>query len=152
MSRGMWHLLGGAAGLAALVPVYYLTEAAARALRAGTVAAGPAPAGLGLLMAVAAIVTLLAAWPAAALACGLPLLAAGVLFALDAADAISAAATLPYADAGGLPWSRPDAAPWAEAAEPPGTLAGLTGLYALTGIVLVLSALLPHGRRSILRR
>ncbi|MCK2219238.1 hypothetical protein MF672_036405 [Actinomadura sp. ATCC 31491] len=72
----MRHLLGAAAGLAALVPVYYLTEAGARALREGTAAAGPSPAGLGCLMAVAALVALLAAWPAAALACGLPLAAA----------------------------------------------------------------------------
>ncbi|MEU4509585.1 hypothetical protein AB0G05_08835 [Nonomuraea wenchangensis] len=148
MSRGLRHLLGAVAGLAALAPVYYLTEAGARELRAGTVAAGPSPAGLGCLLAVAAIVAMLAAWPPAALACGLPLAAAGTLFALDATGAIAAAATLPYA--GGLPWVRPGAAPWAEAAEPPGTIAGLTGLYALIGVVLVLSALLPRGRRSIL--
>ncbi|MFI6995221.1 hypothetical protein [Nonomuraea wenchangensis] len=148
MSRGLRHLLGAVTGLAALAPVYYLTEAGARALRAGTVAAGPSPVGLGCLLAVAAIVAMLTAWPPAALACGLPLAAAGTLFALDATGAIAAAATLPYA--GGLPWTRPGAAPWAEPAEPPGTIAGLTGLYALIGVVLVLSALLPRGRRSIL--
>ncbi|MEV4550439.1 hypothetical protein ACI2LC_24855 [Nonomuraea wenchangensis] len=148
MSRGLRHLLGAVTGLAALAPVYYLTEAGARALRAGTVAAGPSPTGLGCLLAVAAIVAMLTAWPPAALACGLPLAAAGTLFALDATGAIAAAATLPYA--GGLPWTRPGAAPWAEPAEPPGTIAGLTGLYALIGVVLVLSALLPRGRRSIL--
>ncbi len=62
------------------------------------------------------------------------------------------AGTLPYARSGGLPWSAPGAAPWAELSEPPGTLAGLTGLYALLGALLVLSALLPARLRSILDR
>ncbi|TMR98521.1 hypothetical protein [Nonomuraea basaltis] len=99
----------------------------------------------------ALIVTVLTVWPAAALACGVPLTAAGVLFALDAEAALGMAGTLPWARAGGLPWS-PDGLPWAELAEPPGTLAGLTGLYALIGAVLVISALLPARLRSILGR
>jgi hypothetical protein len=141
------HLIAPAAGLAALAPVYYLTDAAARSLRAAHTAVTPAPAGLACLAAVAVLVALLTAWPAAALACGLPLVAAGALFALDLDAAIGAAATLPWADAGGLPWSPPDGAPWAEPAEPPGTLAGMNGLYALIGLILVL----PSRRlRSIL--
>ncbi|WP_344887852.1 hypothetical protein, partial [Nonomuraea antimicrobica] len=112
------RLLGAATGLAALVPVYYLTEAAARALRAGVTAFDPAPSGLGYLLAVAAVVTVLAAWPAAALACGVPLAAAGALFALDLDAAIGAAGTLPFARSGGLPWSSPDGVPWAEPGEP----------------------------------
>jgi hypothetical protein len=36
--------------------------------------------------------------------------------------------------------------------EPAGTLAGTTGLYAYTGALLVLSALLPTRLRSILGR
>ncbi|MGW0809666.1 hypothetical protein [Nonomuraea sp. NPDC002799] len=143
-------LLGAATGLAAIAPVYYLTEAAARALRAGHATFGPAPAGLGYLAAVAVIVTLLTAWPPAALGCGLPLAAAGLLFSLDLDAAIGAAARLPWAGAGGLPWSAPDGLPWAELAEPPGTMAGMTGLYALIGGLLVLSALLPGRLRSIL--
>lgn len=146
------RLLGAVAGLAALVPVYYLTEAAARALRAGNAAFAPAPGALGYLAAVAAIVVLLTAWPAAALACGVPLAAAGTLFALDLDAAVGVAGTLPYARSGGLPWSAPQAAPWAELGEPPGTLAGLTGLYALLGALLVFSALLPARLRSILDR
>ncbi|MEV5890311.1 hypothetical protein [Nonomuraea fuscirosea] len=146
------RLMGAVAGLAALVPVYYLTEAAARALRAGNAAFAPAPAALGYLAAVAAIVVLLTAWPAAALGCGVPLAVAGTLFALDLDAAVGVAGTLPYARAGGLPWSAPGGAPWAEPGEPPGTLAGLTGLYALLGALLVLSALLPARLRSILDR
>ncbi|MGN9844067.1 hypothetical protein ACTMTI_38675 [Nonomuraea sp. H19] len=144
------HLMGAAAGLAALAPVYYLTEAGAKALRTGLATAVPAPAGLACLAAVAVIVAVLAVWPAAALACGLPLAAAGVLFALDAEAALGVAATLPWSGAGGLPWSQPDALPWAELAEPPGTLAGTTGLYALIGALLMISALLPGRLRSIL--
>ncbi|MEU0571896.1 hypothetical protein ABZ297_41755, partial [Nonomuraea sp. NPDC005983] len=76
------HLIGVAAGLAALPAVYYLTESGARALRTAYTAFGPGPAGLGYLAAVAAIVTLLCGLsPPAALACGVPLLAAGGLFA-----------------------------------------------------------------------
>ncbi|MEV4175967.1 hypothetical protein [Nonomuraea sp. NPDC049709] len=146
------HLMGAAAGVAAIVPVYYLTEAAARALRTATAAFGPAPAGLGYLAAVALLVTLLTAWPAAALGCGVPLAAAGVLFALDLDAAVGVAATLPWARTGGLPWSPPDGVPWAELGEPPGTLAGTSGLYALIGAVLVLSAVLPARLRSILDR
>lgn len=136
--------MGAAAGVAALVPVYYLTEAGAKALRAGTAEAGPAPAGAAYLLAVALIVAVLSAWPAAALACGVPLTSAGVLFAVDAEAATNAAATLPWS---GLP---SDGLPWAELAEPPGTLAGLTGLYTLIGALLVVSALLPTRWRSIL--
>ncbi len=136
--------MGAAAGLAALLPVYYLTEAGAKALRAGAAEAGPAPAGLGCLAAVAMIVAVLAAWPAAALACGVPLTSAGMLFALDAEAAVNVAASLPWS---GLPW---DGLPRAELAEPPGTLAGVTGLYTLIGALLVLSALLPARWRSIL--
>ncbi|MGW3341830.1 hypothetical protein ACWDA3_00925 [Nonomuraea rubra] len=143
-------LLAATAGLAACAPVYYLTEAAARGLRTGHTAFSPAPTGLAYLAAVAIIVTLLTAWPAAALGCGVPLVAAGVLFALDLDAAMGMAATLPWARTGGLPWSPPDGAPWAELAEPPGTLAGISGLYALIGALLVLSAL-PRARgRSIL--
>ncbi|MGI5291195.1 hypothetical protein ACQEVF_48905 [Nonomuraea polychroma] len=144
MTRESRHVMGAAAGLAALVPVYYLTEAGAKALRMGTAAAGPAPAGLACLAAVAVLVTVLAAWPAAALTCGVPLIAAGALFALDTEAALGMAATLPRP---GLPW---DGLPAAELAEPPGTLAGLTGLYTLIGALLVLSALLPGRLRSIL--
>ncbi|MBF8190832.1 hypothetical protein ITP53_35035 [Nonomuraea sp. K274] len=144
------QLMGAAAGLAALVPVYYLTEAAAKALRTGYATFGPAPAGLGYLAAVAVIVTLLTAWPPAALACGLPLAATGALFALDLDAALRVAGTLPWARTGGLPWSRPDGLPWAELAEPPGTLAGLSGLYTLIGALLVLSALRPARLRSVL--
>ncbi|MCF6473480.1 hypothetical protein FAF44_34600 [Nonomuraea sp. MG754425] len=143
-------LAAAVAGVAALAPVYYLADAAARSLRAGLAAFSPAPLGLAYLAAVAVVVALLASWPAAALACGVPLAAAGVLFALDLDAAIGLAGTLPWARAGGLPWPQPDGAPWAEAAEPPGTLAGMSGLYALIGVVLVLSALLPARRRSIL--
>ncbi|NUP83559.1 MAG: hypothetical protein HOV96_39140, partial [Nonomuraea sp.] len=42
-------LIGVGAGLAALPAVFYLTEAGAKALRAGHAAFGPAPAGAGLL-------------------------------------------------------------------------------------------------------
>jgi hypothetical protein len=143
-------LLAAAAGLAALAPVYYLTEAAARCLRAGHTAFIPAPTGLAFLAAVAVIVTLLTARPAAALGCGVPLMAAGVLFALDLDAAMGLAATLPWARTGGLPWAPPGGAPWAELAEPPGTLAGISGLYALIGALLVLSALSRARRRSIL--
>lgn len=132
-------LIGVGAGLTAVPPVYYLTEAGARALRTGQAAFAPAPAGLGFLAAAALIVAVLAAWPAAALACGLPLAVAGVLFALDLRAAIGLAGVLP-----GL-WEPP----WAE---PPGTLAGATGLYAYTGALLVFSALLPRRLRSILSR
>ncbi|MEO3868108.1 hypothetical protein ABGB18_04670 [Nonomuraea sp. B12E4] len=149
MTSEIRRLTGALAGLAALAPVYYLAEAAARALRVGNATFGPAPAGLGYLAAVAAIVVLLTAWPPAALACGLPLAAAGVLFALDLDAALGAAGSLPWSRAGGLPWSQPGA-PWAEAGEPPGTLAGASGLYALIGALLVLSALLPGRLRSIL--
>jgi hypothetical protein len=75
-----------------------------------------------------------------------PLAAAGVLFALDAEAARGVAATLPWP---GPPWSRPDGLPWTELAEPPGTLAGTTGLYALIGTLLVLSALLPARLRAV---
>lgn len=136
--------MGAAAGVAALVPVYYLTEAGAKALRTGAAEAGASPAGLGCLAAVALIVAVLAVWPAAALACGVPLVSAGALFALDAEAALGVAATLPWQ---GLPW---DGLPQVELAEPPGTLAGLTGLYTLIGALLVLSALLPARLRSIL--
>ncbi|UBU17712.1 hypothetical protein [Nonomuraea gerenzanensis] len=149
-ARRLRPILATLAGLAALAPVYYLTEAAARCLRTAHAAFAPAPAGLAYLAAVAVIVTLLSVWPAAALGCGVPLTAAGVLFALDLDAAMSLAATLPWARAGGLPWSPPDAAPWAELAEPPGTLAGMSGLYALLGALLVLSALPRARRRSIL--
>ncbi|NJP98856.1 hypothetical protein HCN51_57165 [Nonomuraea sp. FMUSA5-5] len=150
MKRRPRPLLAAAAGVAALAPVYYLTDAAARCLRTGQAAFSPAPLGLAYLAAVAVLVTLLTAWPAAALGCGVPLTAAGVLFALDVDAAIRLAATLPWARAGGLPWSPPGGAPWAELAEPPGTLAGMSGLYALIGAVLVLSALPRLRRRSIL--
>ncbi|GAA2211538.1 hypothetical protein GCM10009850_069980 [Nonomuraea monospora] len=143
-------LLAALAGLAALAPVYYLTEAAARCFRTGHAAFAPAPTGLAYLAAVAVIVTILSAWPAAALGCGVPLTAAGVLFALDLDAAMGLAATLPWARSGGLPWSPPDGAPWAELTEPPGTLAGMSGLYTLIGAFLVLSALPRARRRSIL--
>ncbi|MEV4114379.1 hypothetical protein [Nonomuraea sp. NPDC049695] len=143
-------MVGGVAGVVALVPVYYLTEAAARALRTGNATFGPAPAALAYLAAVAVIVTLLTAWPAAALGCGIPLVAAGAVFALDLPAALGVAGSLPWAAAGGLPWSPPDTAPWAELAEPPGTMAGMTGLYTLIGALLVLSALLPGRLRSLL--
>ncbi|GAA3600328.1 hypothetical protein GCM10022419_100490 [Nonomuraea rosea] len=152
LPRETRRLLGAVAGLGALLPVYYLTEAAARALRAGNATFGPAPAGLGYLLGAAVIVTLLTAWPTAALACGLPLAAAGVLFALDLDAALGVAAKLPWSRAGGLPWSQPGGLAWAEMGEPPGTLAGVTGLYTIIGVVLVLSALLPGRTRSILDR
>ncbi|MEV0612252.1 hypothetical protein AB0I81_02940 [Nonomuraea sp. NPDC050404] len=145
------RLIAAAAGVAALVPVYYLTDAAARFLRAGNAAFAPAPMGLACLAAVAVLVTLLTARPAAALCCGLPLAAAGVVFGLDLDTAMGAAGTLPWAREGGLPWSLPGGAPWAEPGEPPGTLAGTSGLYALIGVVLVLSALLPDRLRSMLK-
>ncbi|MFI7640089.1 hypothetical protein [Nonomuraea sp. NPDC049400] len=143
-------MVGAAAGVVALVPVYYLTEAAARALRTGSATFGPAPAALAYLAAVAVIVTVLTAWPAAALGCGIPLVAAGAVFALDLNAALGVAGSLPWARAGGLPWSQPDGAPWAEFAEPPGTMAGMTGLYTIIGALLVLSALLPGRLRSLL--
>ncbi|MFB9199901.1 hypothetical protein ACIBIZ_22055 [Nonomuraea spiralis] len=132
-------LIGVGAGLIAVPPVFYLTEAGARALRAGQAAFAPAPAGPGLLAAAAVLVALLTAWPAAALACGLPLVVAGALFALDLRAAIGLAGALPEV------WQPP----WAE---PPGTLAGMTGLYAYTGALLIFSALLPGRLRSILSR
>ncbi|MEV0383553.1 hypothetical protein [Nonomuraea sp. NPDC050643] len=150
-SGARW-VFGTAAGLAAVVPVYYLTEAAARALRSGTAALGPAPEALGYLAAVAVIATLLTAWRAAALGCGAPLAGMGVLFALDHDAALRAAGTLPWSRAGGQPWVPPGDVPWAEMSEPPGTLAGMTGLYALIGALLMLSALLPARLRSILDR
>lgn len=135
------HLIGVVAGLAALPLVYYLTEAGARALRAAYAEFRPAPAGLGYLTAVAAIVVLLAAWswlsPLAALACGLPLTAVAALFAFDLDVALDLAGRLPSF-----------AVP---AGEPPGTLAGVTGLYAVIGALLVLSALLPRTRRSVMK-
>ncbi|SDI38104.1 hypothetical protein [Nonomuraea jiangxiensis] len=149
MTPEIRRLMGTFTGLAALVPVYYLTEAAAKALRTSHATFGPAPAALGYLAAVAVIVALLTAWPPAALACGLPLAAAGALFAMDLDAALGLAGTLPWARAGGLPWAQPGA-PWAELGEPPGTLAGTSGLYALIGALLVLSALLPARLRSIL--
>jgi hypothetical protein len=144
--------MGAVAGLTAFVLVYYLTEAAARALRTSSAAFGPAPAGLGYLLGAAVIVALLTAWPTAALACGLPLAGAGVLFALDQDAALAAAGKLPWSGAGGLPWSQPGGLAWAEMGEPPGTLAGVTGLYLLIGAVLVVSALRPGRLRSILDR
>ncbi|TDD22969.1 hypothetical protein [Nonomuraea diastatica] len=152
MNHGTRQVMGAVAGLAALIPIYYLTEAAARALRAGVATFGPAPSGLAYLGAVAVIVTVLTAWPAAALFCGVPLASAGLLFALDLDAALGAAGRLPWAGAGGLPWSRPDGEPWAQPGEPPGTLAGMTGLYLLIGALLVLSALLPVRLRAILGR
>jgi hypothetical protein len=137
VTREVRHLIGAAAGLAALPVVYYLTEAGARALRAAYTAFAPGAAGLGYLMAVAAVVLLLAAWsPAAALACGLPLAAVGGLFALDLDAAVALAGRLPWFGSLG--------------AEPPGTLAGVTGLYAVIGLALAMSALLPRRTRSIL--
>ncbi|TMR21158.1 hypothetical protein ETD86_16385 [Nonomuraea turkmeniaca] len=144
MTRESRHLMGAVAGLAALVPVYYLTEAGAKALRMGAAEGGPAPVGLACLAAVAVLVAVLSAWPAAAVTCGVPLFSAGALFAVDADAALGVAATLPWE---GLAW---DGLPSAELAEPPGTLAGLTGLYTLIGALLVLSALLPARWRSIL--
>lgn len=152
VTRENRHLVGAAAGVAALVPVYYLTEAAARALRTSSATFGPAPAALGYLAAVAVIVTLLTAWPAAALGCGIPLAAAGAVFALDLNAALGVAGSLPWAREGGLPWSQPDGVPWAELTEPPGTMAGMTGLYTIIGALLVLSALLPGRLRSVLGR
>ncbi|MFG1707263.1 hypothetical protein ACFLIM_29105 [Nonomuraea sp. M3C6] len=149
MTRETRQLMGAVAGLAALAPLYYLTEAAARALRTGNATFAPSPAGLGYLAAVAVLVTLLTAWPPAAFSCGLPLAAAGTLFALDLDAALGVAGNLPWSRAGGLPWE-PAGAPWAEMAEPPGTLAGMTGLYTLIGALLVLSSLLPGRWRSIL--
>ncbi|NBE97663.1 hypothetical protein FE391_19545 [Nonomuraea sp. KC401] len=148
MNHGTRLAMGAVAGLTALIPVYYLTEAAARALRAGVATFGPAPYGLAYLGAVAAIVTVLAAWPPAALCCGVPLASAGLLFALDLDAALGAAGRLPWAGSGGLPWARPDGVPWAQPGEPPGTLAGTTGLYLLIGALLVLSALPPVRVRS----
>ncbi|NUS05825.1 MAG: hypothetical protein HOV97_25095, partial [Nonomuraea sp.] len=98
-----------------------------------------APAGAGLLAAAAVIVAVLTAWPPAALSCGLPLAAAGALYALDLPAATGLAGALP-----GL-WEPS----WSE---PPGTLAGMTGLYCYTGALLVVSALLPGRLRSILGR
>ncbi|NRQ31203.1 hypothetical protein HII36_05050 [Nonomuraea sp. NN258] len=134
MTDEVRRLIASVAGLAALPPVYYLTEAGARALRTAQAGFGPAPAALGYLAAVAVVVALLAACPAAALACGLPLAAAGALFALDLDAAIGAA----------------DVLPWPGRGEPAGTVAGANGLYALMGTALVASALLPRRRRSIL--
>ncbi|MET8870271.1 hypothetical protein ABZW11_45670 [Nonomuraea sp. NPDC004580] len=148
MRRG-GHALAAVAGLAAAIPVYYLTDAAARALRGGTVAFAPAPAALAYVAGVAVLIRVLTVWPVAALACGVPLTAAGALFALDLDAAVGVAATLPWVRAGGLPWTT-GPVPWAAPGEPPGTLAGMTGLYALTGAFLVLSALLPARRRSVL--
>ncbi|MEV0347472.1 hypothetical protein AB0H88_17045 [Nonomuraea sp. NPDC050680] len=148
MSPQVRHLIGAVAGSAALPLVYYLTEAGARALRAAYAAFRPAPAGLGYLTAVAAIVVLLAAWswlsPLAALACGLPLTAAAALFALDLDVALDLAGRLPSF---AVPTGQPVGT---LAGEPPGALAGVTGLYAVIGVLLVLSALLRRRRRSIL--
>ncbi|MCA2223791.1 hypothetical protein [Nonomuraea aurantiaca] len=154
MSPQVRHLIGAVAGSAALPLVYYLTEAGARALRAAYAAFRPAPAGLGYLTAVAAIVALLAAWswlsPLAALVCGLPLTATAALFALDLDVALDLAGRLPSF---AVPTGQPEPTGQlvgAVAGEPPGALAGVTGLYAVIGVLLVLSALLPRRRRSIL--
>ena len=140
MAREVRHLIGVAAGLVALPLVYYLSEAGARAVRAAYTAFAPGPTGLGYFAGVAAIVTVLAGWqslsPLAALACGVPLAAAGALFVLDLDYALRLAATLPQV--GALP------------GEPEGTLSGVSGLYAFIGCVLVLSALLPGRMRTAL--
>ncbi|GGO63762.1 hypothetical protein [Nonomuraea cavernae] len=142
MSREIRHLIGVVTGLAALPLVYYLTEAGARGLRAAHAAFSPGPQGLGHLMVVAAIVSVLAAWPwlspLAALTCGLPLAVAGGLFALDLDAATGLAGALPRLTA--------------STGEPPGTLAGATGLYAVIGVSLVLSALAPHRLRAIRKK
>ncbi|MFD9948463.1 hypothetical protein ACFWYW_44125 [Nonomuraea sp. NPDC059023] len=134
------HLAATAVGLLALPAVYYLTEAGARALRAGYTGFGPSPAGFGYLSAVAALAGLLTGWqrlsPLAAIICGLPLVALGALFATRLDLALLVAAGLPRW--GALP------------GEPPGTLAGVTGLYTVVGALLVTSALLRGRERSIL--
>ncbi|NUW38895.1 hypothetical protein [Nonomuraea rhodomycinica] len=131
------RVIGTAAGLAALPVVYYLTEAGARALRDAYTSFAPGPAGLGLLAAVAAVAALLRGLSRpAALACGAPLAAVGVLFALRLDLAVELAGRLPRL----LP----------PAGEPPGAVAGATGLYALLGLLLVASAVplrRPGGRR-----
>ncbi|SEL81683.1 hypothetical protein [Nonomuraea pusilla] len=136
------RVVGAAAGLAAFPLVYHLTEAGARALRQAYASFGPAWAGALWLAAVAVLVAVLGAWPAAALACGLPLTAAGLLFALDADTALGLADALRPVSA------RP---PWPEAGEPPGAVAGTTGLYVLVGALLLLSAVRRHPRATLRR-
>lgn len=138
------HLVGIAVGLVALPALYYLTEAGARALRDGYATFSPSPAGLGYLAAVAAVAAALAGWrrlsPVAAVVCGLPLVALGALFATEVEVGVLLAAGLPRL--GALPAGLPG--------EPPGTLAGVTGLYTVVGGLLVVSALVPGRWRSIL--
>ncbi|MFI6503126.1 hypothetical protein [Nonomuraea typhae] len=136
------HVAGAVVGLFALPAVYYLTEAGARALRAGYTGFVPGPAGFGCLCAVAALAGLLTGWhrlsPLAALTCGLPLVLLGALFATELELALRLAAGLPR-------WG-------ALRGEAPGTLAGVTGLYTLVGGLLVVSALFRTRSRSILAR
>ncbi|MDR8410158.1 hypothetical protein MTP10_15600 [Nonomuraea sp. 3-1Str] len=123
-------VIGTVAGLAALPVVYYLTEAGARALRTAYTSFAPGPAGLGLLAGAAVLAALLRGLSrSAALACGAPLAAVGVLFALRLDLAVELAGRLPRL--------------LAPTGEPPGALAGATGLYALLGLVLAASAALP---------
>ncbi|GAA3193330.1 hypothetical protein GCM10010486_73250 [Nonomuraea roseoviolacea subsp. carminata] len=133
------RVIGTVAGLAALPVVYYLTEAGARALRDAYTSFAPGPAGLGLLAAEAALAALLRGLSRpAALACGAPLAAVGALFALTLDLAVELAGRLPRL----LP----------PAGEPPGALAGATGLYALLGLLLVASAVplrRPGGGRPV---
>ncbi|MFI6317911.1 hypothetical protein ACIBG8_10360 [Nonomuraea sp. NPDC050556] len=132
----MRHLVAAAVGLVALPLLYYLTDLGARQLRVAYSTFGSSVAGLACLAAVAAVAAALVAWPGlsplAALVCGLPLAIAGVLFPAELESVLRFAVRLPPIEQETL------------AGEPPGTLAGVTGLYVLVGGVLVLSALFPH--------
>lgn len=136
MPLAVRHLIAAAAGLLALPLVYYLTEAGARQLRLAYTTFSSGLTGLACLGAVAAVAAALVAWPRlsplAALVCGLPLAAAGVLFSAQLDYSVRLAVRLPPLEHSTM------------AGEPPGTLAGVTGLYTLVGGVLVLSALFPH--------
>lgn len=136
MPPAVRHLIAAAAGLAALPVIYYLTEAGARHLRLAFATFTPGVAGPACLAGVAALIAVMIAWPSlsplAALVCGLPLAAAGVLFAAEFDYAQRLAARLPQIEA------------IAVTGEPPGTLAGATGLYVLAGGVLVVASLSPH--------
>jgi hypothetical protein len=131
------HVASALTGLLALPAVYYLTEAGARGLRAGHAAFTAAPAGLGWLAAASALASVLALAPrlspSAPVVCGLPLAVLGALYATDTGTALALARTLPHL---GAP---PE--------EPPGALAGATGLYTVLGVVLTLSALRGRRRR-----
>ena len=135
MPYAVRHLISVVAGVLVLPVVYYLTEAGALALREAYALFTPGLRGLGYLAAVGVIVGLLACWrwlsPLAALVCGLPLAALGAAFATSPDAAFWLVGLLPPVRA------------LTTTAEAPGLQAGVTGLYLLTGTVLVLSALFP---------